>query len=515
MRFGKSATTFAFLVLHRLISLPYAEAGDETVWPTNGWQTSTPEKQGMDSVELGRLVDAIGARHQDSLLIIRHGRIIVEAYYAPFEAGIRHDLRSITKSVIGTLTGIALEKRFLNSVNDRIVDLFSDELIANLDDRKMEITVQNLLDMTSGIQWKEGRYTADETITQLYEAADRTKFVLNQPMLDRPGSRFYYNGGNPYLLSALITKETLKSAYDFAQNQLFEPLGISNVRWGPADAQGVTNGESGLFLEPRDIAKLGYLYLHGGVWDGRQIIPSSWVDRVKEGNVEASDGFHYANLWWSLPEKHAFMALGRHSQLIMVLPDLDIVMVMTGVVRDDEHYSKAHLIEAITRAAKSEGPLTPNPVGDFVLSESITRAATEQPSFMLEPPETAKAISGKTYEFASNDLHIKTLTLRLTKSVPSWEYTFTRKDQTIGRFASLIGLDGRFRKSPAASYGIDAVKGRWIEDHTFEVDRRILGHGETELWLFRFDGENLEANYETTDGVKRKLLGKAIGTDTR
>ena len=159
---------------------------------------------------------------------------------------------------------------------------------------------------------------------------DRTAFVLNQPMSSAPGSKFYYNSGNPYVLSALITAKTGQSAWDFAKKELFGPLGITSAKWGAVDAQGVTDGEAGLSLTPHDMARFGYLYLHNGMWDDKQIIPSSWVDRASQGKVAATSGFQYANLWWSLPEKGAYMARGRHSQLIMVLPKLDIVVAMTG-----------------------------------------------------------------------------------------------------------------------------------------------------------------------------------------
>jgi hypothetical protein len=120
-----------------------------------------------------------------------------------------------------------------------------------------------------------------------------------------------------------------------------------------------------------------------------------------------------------------------------------------------------------------------------------------------------------TYAFPSNDLRVKTLTLRLTEPRPSWEYTIdTGENHTIQHFAGLIGLDGRFRKSPPASYGIDAVKGRWIDENTFEVERRILGHSETELWVLRFEGDDLDASYETTDGLKKQLHGKALRPDS-
>ena len=150
------------------------------------------------------------------MLIIRHGKIVVDAYYAPFAPNIRHDLRSVTKSFISTLTGIEVQEGLLDGVDHPIVDLFTDKHISNLDDDKKAITVQNMLDMTSGIAWSEDAYTPDETIIRMYKTPDPTEFVLSQPMSDPPGARFYYNGGNPYVLSALITKKAGRDALDFA-----------------------------------------------------------------------------------------------------------------------------------------------------------------------------------------------------------------------------------------------------------------------------------------------------------
>ena len=190
-----------------------AQANDSSQsWPTNEWQTSTPEEQGMDSAALAQLVDFVGIYKQDSLLIIRHGKIVVDAYYAPYVRNIRHDLRSVTKSFISTLTGIEVQEGLLDSVDHPIVDLFTDKHISNLDDGKKAITVQNMLDMTSGIAWSEDAYT-HETIIRMYKTPDPTEFVLSQPMSDPPGTRFYYNGGNPYVLSALITKTAGRDAW--------------------------------------------------------------------------------------------------------------------------------------------------------------------------------------------------------------------------------------------------------------------------------------------------------------
>src|SRR5580698_3527123 len=144
----------------------------ETPWPTDGWQTSTPEEQGLSSGALADLVDAVGLRKQDSLLVVRHGHLVLEVYYAPYRAGIPHDLRSVTKSVVGTLTAIAITDGALDSTQHKVLDLFADKTIANVDDNKKAMTVQTLLDMTSGIAWREQNYTRDETIMQMFEAPD-------------------------------------------------------------------------------------------------------------------------------------------------------------------------------------------------------------------------------------------------------------------------------------------------------------------------------------------------------
>jgi CubicO group peptidase (beta-lactamase class C family) len=479
-------------------------------WPTKSWPVSTPENEGMDSATLARLIETIGGYKQDSFMVVRHGKIVADAYYAPYVAGISHDLRSVTKSVVGTLTAIQLQKGDLASVDQPVIDLFSDKQIQNVDERKKAITIQNMLDMTSGIAWVEKAYTPDETIIRMYQSPDRVAFVLNQPMAEVPGKTFNYNGGNPYLLSALINKKSGQNALDFAKKQLFEPLGITSARWGSVDAQGVTDGEAGLFLSPHDMARFGYLYLRNGMWEGKQIIPSSWVERVKEGKVAATFGLHYANLWWSLPEKGAFMALGRHSQVILVIPRLDVVAVMTGVLRDDEYYSIARLVDEVSGAVKSDQPLPADPIATALLANAIEKAATDKPSAVGGTPELVNAISGKTYRFADNVLHVKSLTLNFFESDSSWVVIVHtgKPERPTARVAGLVGLDGRYRKSPPFVYGINAAKGRWTGERTFVLERRILGHGEVQTWTATFDGNKVTLKFENTDGDKAELHGE-------
>ena len=221
--------------------------------------------------------------------------------------------------------------------------------------------------------------------------------MLDQPMSDPPGEKLQYKGGDPYLLSALVNQLTGRNALEYARTELFAPLGITDVRWAPVDKQGVVTGEAGMRLTPHDMAKLGYLYLRDGVWDGMRIIPSAWVERARSGKSAASLGtYAYANLWLSIPDKDALIALGRHGQFIVVLPKLDVVAVLTGVVPDGEQSYPLHaLIDRIAAAVKSDQPLPPDPAGEAALSASVLKAATEQATPVGPASDLVDAVSKK------------------------------------------------------------------------------------------------------------------------
>src|SRR5215469_6718605 len=262
----------------------------EPIWPTKEWQTSTAEEEGMDSKELAKLVDWGTAHGFHCLLVVRHGKIVAEVYYSPdnYGPGNVHPVYSVTKSVIGTLTAIAWKDGVLDSLNHRVLDFFDRRIVANIDPRKEAITVQNLLDMTSGLAWTEqlgGITPPIETDSQLDNSPDWVKFILDRSMSSTPGAVFNYDSGNPHLLSAILTKLTGISALNYAKAKLFGPLGIGDVSW-TYDPQGIPNGGWGLYLQPRDMAKIGYLYLQNGMWEGKQVLPPEWVHKVSNPTVE-------------------------------------------------------------------------------------------------------------------------------------------------------------------------------------------------------------------------------------
>ena len=363
-----------------------ARAEETVVWPTREWQTSTPEEQGMDSAALAKLVEFGTSRSLDSLLISRHGRLVLDVYYAPRSPDLPHPLNSATKSVIATLLAIAYQDGLLDSFDHRMLSFFRDRNPAALDARKRAITIQNLLDMTSGIDWTEPLDGEPTTSIGMRRSPDWIKFILDRPMSTTPGDAFNYNSGNSQLLSAIITNLTGMSAQDYAKAKLFTSLGITTASsWASEFTSGsswtseshrLTMGGSGLSMVPRDMAKIGYLYLRNGEWEGRRLLPPDWVDKPLHATIDMKrprePDLRYSSSFWSFPDKHVYMAVGYHCQLIMVFSELDIVAVTTS--KSSCPLSK--LVDDISGAVKSETALPPDPAGAELLATAIRNVST-------------------------------------------------------------------------------------------------------------------------------------------
>lgn len=491
----------------------FAQGTTEPAWPTRQWPTSTPEEQGMDSAALARLVEFGTSRSLDSLLIARHGRIVLDAYYAPYAADIPHITNSTTKAVIGTLTAIASKDGLLDSADHRMLDFFADRSVANVDERKKAITVQNLLDMTTGLDWEEPLSGRPVSLIAMERSPDWVKFILDRQMSNAPGEIFNYNSGNPHLLSAILTGLTGLSASDYAKARLFGPLGISAWHWR-RDPQGVSTGGYGLALLPRDMAKIGYLYLRHGEWEGKPLLPAGWVEKTSHATVNMNASFgptlRYSNFFWALPDKKVYMAVGYHCQMIMIFPELDIVAVTTA--RDFCPIGK--MADDISGAVKSETALPPDPAGTNLLAGVIQAISTEKPTEVGTTPEIASSVSGKTYKFLSNALNVRSLLLTLAGPNPHYELEINSRDPTAPalKFAGPIGLDGLFRKSDPTALGVVATKGSWLDGQTFVVERRTLGaDAPLQKWTLRFDGDTLNLRGNDRGGLEVSIVGESGG----
>ena len=511
-RFVLSAALSLYALLAAVPLAPAcAEDLDKSPWPTKAWLTSTPEEQGMDSSALAKLV-AYGASHSfDSLLIVRHGRIVTEAYYAPYTGDIPHEIYSSTKAVTGTLLGMVYKDGLLDRLDHPMLDFFTDRHIANVDDRKKAITVQNLLDMTSGLDFDQGfERGKEQSRLDLDRSSNPTQFILDRPMAHAPGELFNYSNGNPDLVSAIITRLTGKLAEDYAREKLFGPLGIADWHWD-RDARGLTLGEGMLFLLPRDMAKFGYLYLHHGEWEGRRLLPPGWADVLDHPTVNMHASYNpsqsYSNFFWIYPDRHVYVATGKNGQLIAMFPDLDVVAVTTA--REQVRYRA--LIDGVSGAAKSDSTLPPNPNAVEQLADAIKDVAVEKPTAVGPTPEIAAAISGKAYKFPDNTLQLRSFTLDLTGPHPHFEIEAHDHNPITPsiKYDVPIGLDGLYRKDPPILAGpnashIPAAKGTWIDGQTFVIDEQDVGGGEQREIILSFNGEKLNFHLKTRVGEGRE-----------
>ncbi|UFZ04077.1 beta-lactamase family protein [Bradyrhizobium ontarionense] len=494
---SKTGPNLFRLVLCGFLALAAGSAwADEKVWPKPDWQTATPEDEGMDSAALAKLVTSGKTLRFDSLLIARHGRIVLDAAYDPYKTDDLHIINSSTKAVVSTLIAMLHKDGTLDSLDHPVLDLFSDRKVANVDERKRAITVQHLLNMTSGLDWDEGyNGGAERSIVEMTASPDWVQYILDRPMAHAPGETFYYDSGNSHLLSAIVTKLTGRSAEEFASERLFAPLGITNHAWFK-DPQGVSGGGFGLALKPRDMAKIGYLYLRRGRWGEQQLLPPDWIEAVNHAttSMEATfdPGLSYVDQFWALPDRNVFMTVGYHCQVIMVLPDPDIVAVMTA--RD--FCSLRKLANEISAAVKSDSALPAAPEAAANLATAVKDATTEVPSPVGAVPEIAAAISGKTYTFPPSPVGIRAITLYLDADPHvAWDIPERGSENGILHLQSPIGLDGIFRKTaqsrPWQPFAYRGMKGSWIDATTFAIDVQFIGQGEERSWLLTFAGDKL------------------------
>lgn len=307
-------------------------------WPTGGWRTADPADHDVDSGGLDAARDALraAAPHMDSLLVVRGGDLIYEWYGDTAAPDELHSLKSVTKSVTSALAGIALDTGDLGSVDEPIGFLLPEAFSTVKDRRKREITLHNLLTMRSGLDWEE----YGPSVVEMTTSPNWLDYVLDYDFAADPGTRFNYSTGDTQLLAAALQQATEMTLLDYADLYLFRPLGILWREWG-ADPQGITIGGTELKLAPRDMAKFGYLYLNRGYWDGSQLIPADWVAQSHTPQIELErqpddcSDLSYGYLWWLRTQggHPSGIAVGFGGQFVYVIPDLDMVVVMTGDLR--------------------------------------------------------------------------------------------------------------------------------------------------------------------------------------
>jgi len=326
---------------------------EKVYWPTEGWRESAPVEQGMDATLLQKMLDEIDKQglHIDGLVVVRNGYIVAEKYYPPYKQDTLHEAYSVTKSVVSALIGIAIHEGYIDSVDDPVLDYFPGRSFENDDALKRSVTVEHLLTMSAGLEWDWDNMIA---------TPDWIQYVLDQPMYVEPGTEFFYSSGNGHVLSAIIQETSGLNAHDFARQYVFDDLGMDEIQW-QKDIAGISKGGWGMKMKPRDMARLGYLYLNQGVWDGEQIIPAAWIEATTKRYVQVPEPLEpwdvYMGYSWWLHEDGLYAAHGMKGQFIYVIPEFDLVVVITSNIPDAEFSQpqvliRNYIIPAVISTAK-------------------------------------------------------------------------------------------------------------------------------------------------------------------
>jgi CubicO group peptidase (beta-lactamase class C family) len=497
----KQLTQIIVAVLFIVSMLPITGFSSKpTYWPVQEWRVSMPEEQGVDSTLISEMLEHITQQQIDihSLLIIRNGYLVTEAYFSPYSKEIPHPLYSCTKSFTSALVGIALKDGYIKGVEQNMLEFFDNKTIKDLDSGKKEITLAHLLTMTSGLK--------PTPSFPLFQYAEPIPFVLNLPMTHKPGEEFAYNSAAVHLLSAIIRQTTGTEVLSYANKKLFTPLGISDITWD-ADSTGLQAGPTGLRLTPRDLAKFGYLYLRNGIWDGKQVISKEWievstqqhVDTTGKMNTAEDEGYGY--LWW-MNDFGGYSSHGFGGQYLFVIPDLDLIIVFTSGLEDPLFPTPKELVEAyLLPAVRSPEPITPNPQAFRALKAIVEKLGHPEPEPVAPFPEIAKQISGKTFQITQDGSGGQ-----LFKTI---SFTFMGNDvctaETLwsdGRSDVLQGgLDNVFRMNdfevnqrPVKA----AFKGSWQDDHTFVAYVKDMSQVDTAIHTYTFEGKKLSIDINSS-----------------
>jgi CubicO group peptidase (beta-lactamase class C family) len=486
-------------------ALPAVAADD---WPTRDWPTASPESQGLDSVALAELLDHVRSRNLPlhSLLLVRRGHLVLDAAFYPYEPDRPHDVASVTKSVVSVLVGIAIDKGFLRSVDQPVASLLPGAAAAALDPRKQQLTVAHLLTMTSGLDC--GFEPGEKQLAAMRRSEDWAAFSLALPMRAAPGARYAYCSCNNHLLSAVLSAQTGESMLAFARKHLFEPLGIRDVIW-PADPKGRTHGWGDLHLFPRDLARIAYLYLRGGRWNGRQIVSEQWVRRSITPHVTVRDGVGYGYSWWlnTARQPPVFEAVGRGGQRAAVLPDEDLVVVFNaGGVDTDE------VAPFLFRAIRSAVPLPDNASGSARLRKAL--AIARQPPEPHPPaplPALALSTSGKRYVMDQNLLDLRAMTLVFDERGAARVTLDMGEDE----WSVPVGLDGRYRFASTGPSGLPiGAMGRWSSEREFALDVNTVANINHFIIRIEFAGDRIQLTVDEATGEVKglRLTGRPART---
>ena len=471
---------------------------------------SSPERQGISSTAILAFVDAADREidTMNSFMLIRHGCVVAEGWWSPYEAKSPHILFSLSKSFTSTAVGLAIEDGKL-SLDDEVLKFFPEDAPAAPSENLKAMRVRDLLCMSAGHQ----------TEVSLDTNQPWTRAFLAHPVPFKPGTHFLYNTPATYMLSAIVQKVTGKTVLDYLRPRLFDPLGIENPAWGTSP-QGISLGGYGLSIRTEDIARFGQLYLQKGQWHDQPLVPASWIAAAT--SRQTSNGSNPKSEWdqgygyqfWRC--RHgAFRGDGAFGQYCIVMPEQDAVVAITSGVRNMQ--AVLDLVWDKLLPAMEAKPLPADDAANQRLTVRLAgltvRPASGQPTSPL-----AVTVSGKSYTFPKNDRAIEAITLEFQADGSTLTVRTAGGESRIacgtnawrrGRTSFANGLNSHM--TGATEYPV-AATGAWTGDDTYTVKVCLV---ETPFYLtlvFRFNGGQLlfDSEYNVSFGPTKlpQLVGQ-------
>ncbi len=492
---------------------------------------STPEEQGVPSQAISTFISSMEAANLGlhSIMLVRHGCVIAEGWSRPYDPTCRRHVYSISKSFTSTAVGFAVAEGLL-SVDDRVISYFPDEVPATVSDNLAAMRVRDLLTLSTG-------HSLDTTLAMASpDAVNWAQAILSLPVDFPPGTHFLYNTGASYLLSAIVQKVTGQTALSYLTPRLLEPLGIEDVTWDTCP-RGINTGGWGLSIRTEDLGKFGLLYLQKGQWQGRQQLPSAWVEeatgaRVRNDSpdralesVDWRQGYGYQ--FWRC-RHNAYRADGAAGQFCVVMPDQDAVLVITSETSNMQATLDGaweHLLPVMQGL-----PLPRQPAAKERLHELLASLRLPLPPTRPHPP-TAARISGTRFRVDANDPGIRSVSF----SFKSDGCSFRLEDEA-GEHLMICGngewIENRVRIAgmlpsmtdliPSRRPGLPvrvAACGTWTDPQTYSMTWRYLETAHADTVSARFEGDALQvqvaSSLSDTDNPvlmagETRLIGRRI-----
>jgi CubicO group peptidase (beta-lactamase class C family) len=377
---------------------------------------STPEAQGISSATVLDFVEAADQQSDtthaiQSFMLVRHGHVVAEGWWSPYGPDIPHKMFSLSKSFTSTAVGLAIAEGKL-SLDNTVLSFFPEDAPTNPSPYLKAMRVRDLLIMSSGQNLSTVTRLGDVMRNSAQSGEIITRAFLAAPVEYKPGTLFIYNTPGSYMLSAIVQKATGETVLDYLRPRLFEPLGIENPTWD-ASPQGITFGGVGLNIRTEDIARFGQLYLQKGEWNGKQLLPASWVEtatarQTSNGSEPTSDwdqGYGYQ--FWRC--RHGlYRGDGAFGQYCIVMPQQDAVVAITSGTRDMQ--AVMNLVWDKLLRAMQPSPLPADAESDQKLERELAGLTLHQPQGIAMSAIAAQ-VSGKTYLFPTNAQDIDAVTL--------------------------------------------------------------------------------------------------------